>query len=48
MVVNIYLALTRKRRRPQKELMDVAKEGMQRVGVTKRDVRDRVRWGTPV
>lgn len=48
MVVNMYLALTRKRGRPQKELMDVAKEEMQRVGVKKGDVRDRVRWGTPV
>lgn len=33
----------RTRRKPQRRLMDIAKEGVQRVGLTEKDARDWVR-----
>lgn len=41
--VNMKLSARRKRGRPQRRFMDVAKEDMQRAGVTEVDPRDRVR-----
>lgn len=42
-VLKVKLGARRKRRRPQTGFMDVVKDAMQRITVTKEDVRERVR-----
>lgn len=42
-MLNMDLPCRRKRGRPQRQIMDVVKDNMHIVGVTKEDIRDGVR-----